>query len=211
MQITVITGPTKEIALPRIGLANTLTDGVELRLDLFKKLDYKDALEMREKCQKKVIFTLRGSKGGGGFLESEDIRLRFIEELICIEPDYFDIESHTDKNFIERIAALYPKTKLILSYHNFEITPNDLDAILSKMLSPHIYAYKICTTANYITDSYRMLRFIQRTAENGLRIIGLCMGDEGVITREEGIQSGNYLNYKILHKRDRCARGLKFV
>ena len=66
-------------------------------------------------------------------------------------------------------------------------------------------------TANSLSDSYKMLRFIQKTTKEGLKIIGLCMGDYGRLTRTEGLKAGNYLNYTILHTRDKIAPGLILV
>lgn len=211
MQFAVITGPTKEIALPRISLANTLTDGIELRLDLFKRVDLEEVAIMKGASKRKTIFTLRSTKAGGSYQGPENSRLDLIEKLLVYRPEYIDLESQTPKSFIEKVAQEFPDSKIILSYHNFEFTPQNLETLLEAMISPCAYAYKICTTANSLSDSYRMLRFIQKTTEKKKRIIGICMGEEGKITREEGIRSGNYLNYKILHNRDRCANGLQFV
>jgi len=211
MQIAVITGPTPEIALPRIRLANNLTDGIELRLDLFEKVNLDEISTMKTTSEGKVIFTLRTIRQGGRYKETENQRFQLIEQLFALEPDYIDLEYDTSPVFIERIQFKYPNSKIILSYHNFERTPRDLDSFLINLQSKFAYAYKICTTANYLSDAYRMLRFIQKATENNIKIIGLCMGEHGHITREEGLKSGNYLNYKILHKQDNCARGLHFA
>ena len=122
-----------------------------------------------------------------------------------------NFECDTDPAFINEILSLEVETKIILSYHNFSATPKHLDLILSKMLPYSSYAYKICTTANSFSDSYKMLRFIQKMHKSGLNIIGICMGDYGRITRTDGVKAGNYLNYTILHTRDKVAPGLTLV
>ncbi|NGX47709.1 MAG: 3-dehydroquinate dehydratase, partial [Chlamydiae bacterium] len=45
------------------------------------------------------------------------------------------------------------------TYHNFDETPEDLDAILKSM--PPADFYKICTMANKTTDALRMLVFVK--------------------------------------------------
>ncbi len=211
MQIAIITGPTYQIASSRIAQANALRDGVELRLDLFQEIDLPSIQHLRKSITGKVIFTLRSRRNGGGFLGSEEKRLNLIKELLTLEPDYFDFECDTDPAFINEILSLQLPTKIILSYHNFLTTPKHLDIILNKMLLLPSYAYKICTTANSFSDSYKMLRFIQKMHKSGINIIGICMGDYGRITRTDGLRAGNYLNYTILHTRDKVAPGLTLV
>jgi 3-dehydroquinate dehydratase/shikimate dehydrogenase len=211
MQIAVITGPTFQTATSRIILANSLRDGVELRLDLFQDLDIALLKELRKSITGKVIFTLRSRRCGGGFIGSEEKRLTLAKELLALEPDYFDFESDTDPLFLNEILTSNISTKVILSYHNFLSTPKHLDLILNKLLLYPCHAYKICTTANSFSDSYKMLRFVQKTQKSGVNIIGICMGDYGRITRTDGVKAGNYLNYTILHTRDKVAPGLTLV
>jgi len=68
---------------------------------------------------------------------------------------------------------------LILSYHNFEETPTDLEAILSLMQAREATLYKIATMAHSTLDALRMLEFV-RSHPN---VIGICMGPLGQITR----------------------------
>lgn len=191
--------------------ANSLRDGVELRLDLFKEIDLPSIERLRKSITGKVIFTLRSRRNGGGFLGSEEKRLNLAKSLLEFEPDYFDFECDTDPLFLSELSDSKMATKIILSYHNFQATPKHLDIILNKMLLQPSYAYKICTTANSISDSYKMLRFVQKMHKSGMNIIGICMGDYGRITRTDGLKAGNYLNYTILHTRDKVAPGLTLV
>lgn len=211
MQIAIITGPNYSTAFNRIAQANSLRDGVELRLDLFQEIDLPSIAELRKSIRGKVIFTLRSRRNGGGFLGSEEKRLKLAKDLLTLEPDYFDFECDTDPVFLNELLSSHIGSKIILSYHNFLTTPKHLDTILNKMLQHTSYAYKICTTANSFSDAYKMLRFVQKMHKSGLKIIGICMGDYGRLTRTEGVKAGNYLNYTILHTRDKVAPGLTLV
>lgn len=65
----------------------------------------------------------------------------------------------------------------IPTYHNFDETPKDLDAIVSSLKQSPIV--KIATKANCVTDSLRMLDIVNRYSH----VAGMCMGHHGEITR----------------------------
>ena len=67
--------------------------------------------------------------------------------------------------------------KEIPTYHNFDETPEDLEALLASMKPAPIV--KIATMANCITDSLRMLDLVRRHPH----VAGMCMGPQGEITR----------------------------
>ncbi|MFS8563094.1 MAG: type I 3-dehydroquinate dehydratase [Rhabdochlamydiaceae bacterium] len=70
--------------------------------------------------------------------------------------------------------------KLILSYHNFEKTPDNLQKILEGMQRAFpAKFYKIATMARSSLDALRMLDFVRKNPG----VIGLCMGDLGKPTR----------------------------
>ena len=90
-------------------------DAVEWRLDLFLK-PHIDQLPPFP-----VVLTVRGS-------QQEPL----IEELLALGPPYFDIEHHLSPSFLRRVLTSHPKTKFILSYHNFQEVP-DLEALYAQM------------------------------------------------------------------------------
>lgn len=164
--------------------------GCELRLDCFPRIDKE---EIRALCTIPVIFTLRKASQGGQFKGSEKERLALIEDLLTLKPDYVDLESDVDPAFIKKIAHNYPETKILLSYHNFTSTPEDLPKLLKEMQNPYVYAYKIATMANSSLDSLRMLAFVRKHASQ--RICGICMGEKGKLTRILGPVFGSFLGY----------------
>jgi 3-dehydroquinate dehydratase/shikimate dehydrogenase len=86
-------------------------------------------------------------------------------------PRYVDVDWKT---------KTLPAGDVIVSYHNYEETP-DLEAVLKMLQDAHPRAcfYKIATMARSTLDSLRMLDFLQCHP----KIIGLCMGELGMITR----------------------------
>jgi 3-dehydroquinate dehydratase / shikimate dehydrogenase len=110
------------------------------------------------------------------------------------KPRYIDIDWK---------AKTLPAGDVIVSYHNFEETP-DLEAVL-KMLQEahHAPFYKIATMARSTLDSLRMMDFLQRH----LNIIGLCMGDLGTVTRICAPIFQVPIMYAPLHEEDKNAPG----
>lgn len=86
----------------------------------------------------------------------------------------------------------------VASYHNFEETPEDLDLLFAQMQSQPAAIYKIATMARSGLDALRMARFVQRMAEKGHQLIGLCMGEDGIPTRVLSPIVGNVWNYTFI-------------
>jgi 3-dehydroquinate dehydratase/shikimate dehydrogenase len=160
-----------------------LADLIELRLDYF---------DIKEKPPFPCIFTLRKKEQGGVSDISEKERLAKIEKLLELGPEYCDIEADTDPVFIERIAKKFPKVKLIGSYHNFEKTPQDLDAILREMKNPHFAIYKIALKANSTADMLRLMIF---TRECKVPLSVMSMGEFGKPSRVIAPIVGSVLDY----------------
>lgn len=97
-----------------------------------------------------------------------------------------------------------PTGKVIVSYHNYDETP-DLEAVLQmlKEAHPQAHFYKIATMACSTLDSLRMLKFLQSHPN----IIGLCMGDLGMLTRICAPVFQVPLMYAPLHEEDKNAPG----
>jgi 3-dehydroquinate dehydratase/shikimate dehydrogenase len=141
-----------------------------------------------------MIFTLRNKSQGGFYLHNETQRLQDITSLCEISPDFLDLEYDISKEFLQKIHEVFPKIKLICSYHNFNETPQNLPSLLGDMQNPCFQIYKIATQANSITDSKRMLQFVKETHQT-IPLIGICMGEHGKVTRILGPKAGNILNY----------------
>ena len=210
MEFIVITGPTFQEAERKIAKALASFDGIELRLDLFRSFSMEELEMVVERCKdlrKKVIFTLRSQKGGGGFTGSHANLEEKILEISYLAPDFLDVESSLSADLFQNLQHV----NVITSFHDFEKTPLHLEEILTLMEKKNAYAYKICTTALEESDAFRMLGLVHKKSKAGMRIIGLCMGEKGKITREDGLKVGNFINYRILSSRDKVAGGLIFA
>ena len=82
---------------------------------------------------------------------------------------------------------------LIVSHHNFKET-RDLDGIYSRIqpLAPDFV--KIVPTAKSLTDNVTLMRFIEKISDSAA-IVGICMGDAGIISRVLGLRAGSAFTF----------------
>ena len=80
---------------------------------------------------RELLFTLR-SRGEGGEIElSDDEYVALIKEVANFySPDYVDFEYYSHKDKFEEMLE-FPN--LVLSYHNFEETPENMMKLLKKI------------------------------------------------------------------------------
>lgn len=179
MLIGVIQENTIEAVKAQLHALPDYFDAVELRLDACQGID-KNALSGMD-FPKPVIITLRSKDQGGTYPHDEEQRLETLLDLARCQPDYIDLEYNVPSAWVKKIQACSPKTRIIISYHDFTKTPEDLGAILGKMKKTMAGAiYKIATMANSTLDALRMMVFCKESSDE---LIGICMGEAGATTR----------------------------
>ncbi|WVZ24606.1 hypothetical protein V8G54_003150 [Vigna mungo] len=91
----------------------------------------------------------------------------------------------------------YNQTRVIVSSHNFELTPSteDLGNLVARIQATGADIVKIATTAVDIADVARMF---QITVHSQVPLIGIVMGDRGLISRVLCAKFGGYLTYGTL-------------
>lgn len=104
--------------------------------------------------------------------------------------EYIDVDINLGKHFINKLKKELGKTKLILSYHNYEKTPKLKHLVQILDYSRKISAdyYKIVTYANSIIDNYYILKLLEIANRKSINLIAHCMGEYG--------KSGRFLAYK---------------
>jgi len=85
---------------------------------------------------------------------------------------------------------------LIVSWHNYKETPENLEEVLSWMQERPADFYKIATMAHSTLDALRMLELVK----NHPGVIGLCMGSLGAITRILAPLVGTQLMYACIEE-----------
>ncbi len=170
---------------------------VELRLDyLTRDVNLKRLLGDRQ-CP--VIVTVRREQDGGRWSGDEEARQMLLRSAIAEGVDYVDLE--------EDIAGTIPrfgKTKRIVSLHNFQETPEDLESIHGRLASMDADIVKIAAMAHHPHDGLRMLKL---TKEATIPTIGICMGDIGIPSRILAGKFGAPFTYATFHQERALAPG----
>ena len=173
--ICVIIGRTrhKMVVSEHRALAQRGAQLVELRLDWLANPP--DLTFLLAERPTPVVCTCRRAQDQGRWRGSEEQRQALLRAAIAAGAEYVDIEAD-----IAAGIRRYGTTKRIVSYHNFEETPEDLEEIHERLtkLDPDIV--KIVTMANSAIDSVRMLRLV---AAAKVPTLGFCMGEMGLLSR----------------------------
>ena len=94
---------------------------------------------------------------------------------------------------------------MILSYHDFRATKN-LERALEKMSAFPADLYKIVTTATTLYDNVTMMKFIEGNNDKH-SLIGLCMGEQGIISRVLGLRAGSVFTFAALRDDEKTGPG----
>ena len=141
-----------------------------------------------------AIGTCRRADNGGKFKGSLASQMEVLMKAHAAGFQIVDLEVQSAlKSKPEAIARLRSRAALILSFHDFRATRN-LDETLEKMLKVQADFYKVVTTATTLSDNVAMMKFLQ-TRNDKHALIGLCMGEQGIISRVLGVRAGSAFTF----------------
>jgi 3-dehydroquinate dehydratase / shikimate dehydrogenase len=178
-------------------LSEVGADLVEMRMDYIgRAIDLRRLLEDR---RAPILVTCRRREDGGRWDKTEHERLTILRSAIASGVDYVDLEEDIAANI-----PRYGKTKRIVSLHNFEETPANLEEIHARLAALDADIVKIATMANSFADSIRMLRLLKKVK---VPTIALCMGELGSVTRIMGPALGSPFTYTTMSNDRKIAPG----
>ena len=201
------------VRLPKVCLAlsgETVEDMIELAESLAQdnpfvefRLDYlKQPLAALTKIRSflethhyvTAIGTCRRAENGGKFKGSLAKQLEVLTKANVAGCQIVDLEIQSGlKSKPEALARLRSRGRLLISFHDFRATRN-LDGTLEKMLKLPADFYKIVTTATTLSDNVAMMKFLQAHSDKHA-LVGLCMGEQGIISRVLGVRSGSVFTF----------------
>ncbi len=160
----------------------------ELRIDLVKPT-CNDLEKMLSNKDVSYIATCRP----GAFDEPTSIAM--LETAIKSGADYVDVEIERGQEIAARIKLACKNTtcKMIISYHNFEETPDfdELQAIVEKCVNYGADCVKIACKVNFPQDNAKLLS-LYNLDEN---IVAFGMGEKGKISRLASLYCGAPFTY----------------
>jgi len=200
-----ITSTTSDQELKDIDLATSQDpDMIELRIDYLKDLNEHTLEKLLRHCKLPVVVTNRhkneaGSDSNAGFRGSEDQRIGYLEQAIALGAEYVDIEGRCYRVLDKK------KTQLIVSYHDFEKTPANLEGLYKSIKNiTTADVIKFATKANSEEDVRRIIAVIEQANKDNIPIIGIGVGELGEKTR---LHKGNYVTYACLTPEQASAPG----
>jgi 3-dehydroquinate dehydratase / shikimate dehydrogenase len=189
-------------ALEQMASAPTVADILELRLDLIETPDI-DAL--LDSAGLPVIATCRSKIDGGQFKGPEEERIKLLRA--GLKADYVDIEVSTPREHLQPFLEGVDPSKVILSYHDFSHTPEDINPLYDTMCELPGDIIKIVTYARDLSDNLKMFDLLKRAKQDKQKLIGLCMGDLGEISRVLSPLFGGFLTFGSLETGQESAPG----
>ncbi len=170
---------------------------VEIRADLLlaSGLPLSEILAIVKYAKKldlKCLFTLRHISHGGVFDNDERERVTTCLQALASGADIIDLEWGT----IAADMMLAENASLILSHHDFEgmLNSDELHSLSEQMIAKRPAAVKIIPTANTISDSLLMLKWVEG-ASDGVERIGFAMGEAGSCSRILTMSFGGPVTY----------------
>ncbi|XP_020222637.1 bifunctional 3-dehydroquinate dehydratase/shikimate dehydrogenase, chloroplastic isoform X2 [Cajanus cajan] len=203
---TLICAPTMAESLEKMKIdvsnaKDTGADVVEIRLDALNTFDpSQDLNTLLQHRPLPLLFTYRPKWEGGKYDGDENKRLDALRLAMELGADYIDVELQVAHQFFDSIRGKSFKTKVIVSSHNYQLTPSveDLGNLVARIQATGADIVKIATTALDITDVARMFQIMVHSQVRRVPFIGLVMGDRGLISRILCAKFGGYLTFGTL-------------
>lgn len=197
--ICVVLGRTrhKMMVAEHVALAQRGAELIELRLDWLSHAP--DVPKLLNDRPTPVVVTCRRPRDKGLWKFTEEQRAMTLRAAIVAGADYVDLE--------EDIAASIPRygnTKRIISYHNFDETPANVEEIHARMCKLDGDIVKVVTMANNPLDNVRILKMVAASKKPTL---GFCMGEFGIPSRILTGRYGSPFTYATFHKERTMAPG----
>lgn len=179
-------------------------DYFEVWLDYITDIDNIFVNEIVNKYQDKLICLFqRGIEKKPGIQVAKKLQ---ILDLLHNSKCHIDLDI-SEKNELEYVQTKNISVKKIISYHNYQETPNTLAETVKQMHQFKPDIYKIATFCNTPTDALKLLLLQQNFQLQNKHHIILGMGKFGTITRVYGTLWGNELIYAPQSEKEASAPG----
>jgi 3-dehydroquinate dehydratase/shikimate dehydrogenase len=160
-------------------------DLVELRLDGVRDPDVQAALAGRSRA---AILTCRPAWEGGRFDGSEEERQRLLTAALAGGAEYVDVEWRA--GFAAALLSATGGARIVLSSHDFEGVPQDLDVRVRDMRGSGAEVVKVAVMPSSLCEGLAL-----RELTRGGGVVAIGMGDIGLPTRLLAAHIGSCWTY----------------
>ncbi|HFV3597400.1 TPA: type I 3-dehydroquinate dehydratase [Streptococcus pneumoniae] len=132
---------------------------------------------------RELVFTLRTRSEGGEIDLSPEEYIHLIKEVAQFyQPDYIDFEYYSYKDVFEEMLD-FPN--LVLSYHNFQETPENMMEILSELTILNPKLVKVAVMAHTEQDVLDLMNYTRgfKTLNSEQEYVTISMGKVGKVSR----------------------------
>lgn len=184
-------------------------DVLEWRVDFYKEIDQLQSVlataeQIASKTDLPILFTIRSEKEGGQTIPlSEPEKVELLSEVCRNKSAHFiDFEVANDPEHIKRLREVSKENgvKLVLSYHNFDFTPDNTD-ILKRLYLAEFYGADVAKAAVMPKNKDDVLRLLALTREAdetmSIPLITMSMGGIGGLSRIMGWIYGSVLTFAV--------------
>ena len=211
-----ITAKTNKEALQEIQRSCPIADFIELRMDLIADGELNDLIPAIRNAAGsiKIIVTCRKKEeapvanelpGTRSIIKDKEIgKMDLLKKAIAMKADFVDIELMEGQAAIGELRNYCAKrggvTGIIVSYHDIKKTPSlaRLKEIFHQSMENGAAVVKIVTFAKSAEDNLKVLSMIPYAQKHSQKIIAMCMGAEGRISRVIAPFLGAYLSFAAL-------------
>ncbi|MBI4038447.1 type I 3-dehydroquinate dehydratase [Candidatus Daviesbacteria bacterium] len=182
---------TKEEVLQEVLQSLRSYDFFEVWVDYIENRDENFVQDLIGQFKEKLIIVSRRQN-----LEEVSMNLEKRLKIISLlenSQSMIDLDILMQKDELDQIKNKKMKVKTIISYHNYQETPDDskLKEIIDTMKIYDPEVFKIATKCNNQKDALRLLGLLLAMKEKDVKAIILGMGESGIITRIFGTIWGN--------------------
>jgi 3-dehydroquinate dehydratase / shikimate dehydrogenase len=142
-----------------------------------------------------AIATCRRQAVGGKFSGTVAAELEILTKAAGTGFHLVDLELESAESLKKADLQKFRETgvAVIISHHDFNVT-KDLDGIYARIAPFNPDFVKIVPTAKALVDNITLIRFLERMNDH-TNIIGICMGDAGIISRVLGVRAGSAFTF----------------
>lgn len=220
-----ITEATHREALRAIKKSAPAADAIELRMDLIAggKLPQLMAAARRASGQIKIIVTCRrkeeslieplGYPAKRKTEMTQTAKLSLLRQAVLLGAEFIDVELACGEKTIRQLQSLIRRqkspTRLIVSWHNISKTPSQrtLKAIFQDCRRAGADIVKMVPYARNAEDNIKVLNLIDHARKQDVKIIAMCSGAKGQISRVLAPHKGSYLEFAVLPDGKKSAPG----